>query len=199
MSGFLINQATQYNNQFLAPNSARPICGHVVYGMYKNGLIQAVNRVKQDSLPFATGVTLQTRAATNGSSAGVGLNPNVLVIEKVATGAADLSGFVISSPTDFLFPGDEVATARTNQIVYVAVFGSQVEMFVPCDTSLASVEIDGVNANYVDYDFIEGRLKKGTTFRVTLLSNVVDGVKPQVDTQTSTIKLVPTKCIKVRL
>ena len=194
------NQVGTYNGKFLSPNSALPICGVVLFDMYKNNLQQVYNNVTTQPLTWGMPVTIKTQQTTNPNNAGKAFNPNVLVLASISTADNNLNGFVVKSVTDILMSQDEAPASRHSQISYVATFGSGVELYLPCDTTLMNVETSAINKNNTfDYNFISYELKAGTAFSITLKSNVVDGVVTYYDTISQSVKIKNTKCVKVRL
>ena len=194
------NQVGTYNGKFLSPNSALPICGVVLFDMYKNNLQQVYNNVSTQPLTWGMPVTIKTQQTTNSTNAGKAFNPNVLLADAISTENNNLNGFVVKSVTDILMPQDEAPASRQSQISYVATFGSGIELYLPCDTTLMNVETSAIDKNNTfDYNFTDYTLKAGTAFSITLKSNVVDGIVTYYDTSTQSVKIKNTKCIKVRL
>ena len=194
------NQVGTYNGKFLSPNSALPICGVVLFDMYKNNLQQVYNNVSTQPLTWGMPVTIKTQQTTNSTNAGKAFNPNVLVATAISTENNNLNGFVVKSVTDILLPQDEAPASRQSQISYVATFGSGIELYLPCDQTLMNVETSAIDKNNTfDYDFTNFNLKAGTAFSITLKSNVVDGLVTYYDSSTQSVKIKNTKCIKVRL
>ena len=194
------NQVGTYNGKFLSPNSALPICGVVLFDMYKNNLQQVYNNVSTQPLTWGLPVTIKTQQTTNSTNAGKAFNPNVLVATAISTENNNLNGFVVKSVTDILLPQDEAPASRQSQISYVATFGSGIELYLPCDQTLMNVETSAIDKNNTfDYDFTNFNLKAGTAFSITLKSNVVDGLVTYYDSSTQSVKIKNTKCIKVRL
>ena len=194
------NQVGTYNGKFLSPNSALPICGVVLFDMYKNNLQQVYNNVSTQPLTWGMPVTIKTQQTTNPANAGKAFNPNVLVATAISTENNNLNGFVVKSVTDILLPQDEAPASRQSQISYVATFGSGIELYLPCDQTLMNVETSAIDKNNTfDYDFTNFNLKAGTAFSITLKSNVVDGVVTYYDSSTQSVKIKNTKCVKVRL
>ena len=194
------NQVGTYNGKFLSPNSALPICGVVLFDMYKNNLQQVYNNVSTQPLTWGMPVTIKTQQTTNSTNAGKAFNPNVLVATAISTENNNLNGFVVKSVTDILLPQDEAPASRQSQISYVATFGSGIELYLPCDQTLMNVETSAIDKNNTfDYDFTNFNLKAGTAFSITLKSNVVDGIVTYYDSTTQSVKIKNTKCIKVRL
>ena len=194
------NQVGTYNGKFLSPNSALPICGVVLFDMYKNNLQQVYNNVSTQPLTWGMPVTIKTQQTTNSTNAGKAFNPNVLLATALSTENNNLNGFVVKSVTDILLPQDEAPASRQSQISYVATFGSGIELYLPCDQTLMNVETSAIDKNNTfDYDFTNFNLKAGTAFSITLKSNVVDGIVTYYDSSTQSVKIKNTKCIKVRL
>lgn len=194
------NQVGTYNGKFLSPNSALPICGVVLFDMYKNNLQQVYNNVNTQPLTWGLPVTIKTQQTTNPANAGKAFNPNVLVLEAIANSNNSLNGFVVKSVTDILMPQDEAPASRQSQISYVATFGSGIELYLPCDQTLMNVETSAIDKNNIfDYNFTDYTLKSGTAFSITLKSNVVDGIVTYYDSSTQSVKIKNTKCVKVRL
>lgn len=192
------NNVTQYNNTFMSPNSALPICGHNLRDMYLNKLVQA--KVNIPILVPAMPVKISNTSGTS-ANAGAGLNPNVLSIDMIAASAAEISGFSIASPTDFLLPGDEAPAARETQIAYVMLFGCGEDVYLPCDNSLAGVQLDGI---LLAYDFTNNVLKKSTdatALPIKIKGPVVDGITYQTSNVNGSapVKMVKTKCVRVQL
>lgn len=189
----LVNQSTQYNNSFMGATSFKPICGHFLRDAYVNKLVQAV--VKPDILLPAQPIIVKNSSTTIGS--------NVLTIESLATTDAAMSGFSLASPGDFLFPGDQAPAARKGQITYIALFGSGIELYLPCDSTVNNIEIQETTGFNITYDFTDNVLKKAAdstnNIPVKLLSSVVDGVTFELDTTSNNVKIKDTKCIKVQL
>lgn len=197
------NQVGTYNGKFLSPNSALPICGVVLFDMYKNNLQQVYNNVSTQPLTWGLPVTIKTQQTTNpanAANAGKAFNPNVLVLEAIANSNNSLNGFVVKSVTDILMPQDEAPASRQSQISYVATFGSGIELYLPCEQTLMNVETSAIDKNNTfDYNFMDYTLKSGTAFSITLKSNVVDGIVTYYDSSTQSVKIKNTKCVKVRL
>lgn len=191
------NNATQYNNTFMSPNSALPICGHNLRDMYLNKLVQA----KVNIPILVPAMPVKVSNLTDKSNAGAGLNPNVLSVDMIAAATTEISGFSIASPTDFLLPGDEAPAARQTQIAYVMLLGCGEDVYLPCDSSLQGVQLDGI---LIDYDFTNNCLKKSTTsaaLPIKIKGPVVDGITYQTSNVNGTtpVKMVKTKCVRVQL
>lgn len=187
-----INGIGNYNGKsFLGNNSAKPICGIFLRELFRGNLYQA--KVNTDTLVFP-GVPVTIKNTNVDTNAGVQMNPNVLSITAVATADAEVSGFLLESPTDVMQWGEVAAHALKTQVVNVALIGSGVELYLPADAGLADIQL-GVN-NLV-WDFGNKCVKAGANGYITGLSPVVDGVAFAEDSGSVIFKDV--KVIKVKL
>lgn len=191
------NNVTQYNNTFMSPNSSLPICGHNLRDMYLNKLVQA----KVNIPILVPAMPVKVSNLSTKSNAGTGLNPNVLSVDMIAAATTEISGFSIASPTDFLLPGDEAPAARETQIAYVMLLGCGEDVYLPCDSSLAGVQLDGI---LIDYDFTTNCLKKSAgaaALPIKIKGPVVDGITYQTSNVNGStpVKMVKTKCVRVQL
>lgn len=195
-----------YNGKYLRPNSAKPIAGVCTLTAYKRPLVQA--KVTSDYAIPGTAVSVKTATAGGETNAGTSLNPNVLLLDgKTAVTAETFSGFVVSSPTDVQPEGSKGAFAIKNQIVDVALLGSQAELYLPIKTG------EGANANVVPsaiyWDITNNYLtttKGGSDdagiFAVNglrILSQIVDGIKLKFNSLSNTAEYEDCKVVKVKL
>lgn len=189
-----------YNGKYLRPNSAKPIAGVCTLTAYKRPLVQA--KVSSDYAIPGTAVNVTTAAAGE-TNAGTNLNPNVLVLDgKTAVTAETFSGFVVSSPTDVQPEGSKGAFAIKNQIVDVALLGSQAELYLPIKTG----EGNGINvasaAVYWNATNNELTTTKDTNIAIAnlrILSQIVDGVKLKFNSSSNTAEYEDCKVVKVKL
>lgn len=190
-----------YNGKYLRPNSAKPIAGVCTLTAYKRPLVQA--KVSSDYAIPGTAVSVTTSAAGE-TNAGTNLNPNVLVLDgKTAVTATTFSGFVVSSPTDVQPEGSKGAFAIKNQIVDVALLGSQAELYLPIKTG----EGNSINvaSAAVYWDATNNELtttKKDTNIAIAnlrILSQIVDGVKLKFNSSSNTAEYEDCKVVKVKL
>jgi len=189
-----VNKVGSFNGKsFLGSNSAKPICGHFLRDLYRGEISQA--KIATDAIVYpGCPVTITNTNIESGvSNAGKGLNPNVLSITGKAAATADVSGFVLESPTDILQFGEEAARPYKNQVVNVALLGSRVEVYLPADASLVGVNV----GTKLAWDFTDNVLKVSATGTIDLLSPVVDGVSYIEDN--GSVVFNNTKCVKVRL
>lgn len=188
-------EANKFQNftgkSFLGSNSAKPICGHFLRDLFRGDISQA--RVDTDDI-LCPGSPIQVKNSTGSvSNAGKGLNPNVLSISKLSTSAAEVSGFLLESPTDILSFGETAARPYKNQVVNIALVGSGVEVYLPADDSLLNIDV----GSKLVWDFTSNSLKVGAAGTITPLSPVVDGVR--YVNGGGAISFADTKCIRVRL
>lgn len=190
------NAVGNYNGSFIGNSSAKPICGKFLSDFYTLAIQQAILNVDTLVVP-GTPVNIKNKSTGSSSSAGYGLNPNVLAIDSVASTNDAFEGFVLSSETDVLLEGDKAAHPVKGQIVNVAVLGSRIELYVPCDASVADKDIN--TALY--WDVTNGQLTTAADGNVlldiTMLSPVVDGVKFVANN--GSCEYANTKCVKVRI
>lgn len=176
---------------FLGSNSAKPICGHFLRDLYRGDISQA--RVDTGDVVYP-GAPIQIKnSAGSASGAGKGLNPNVLSVSKLAASAAEVSGFLLESPTDILSFGETAARPYKNQVVNVALIGSGVEVYLPADDSLQNIDM----RSRLAWDFASMSLKAAAAGTIAPLGPVVDGVKYVVSGGEASF--ADTKCIRVRL
>lgn len=158
------------NGGFLGSSSARPIAGHIARNMF----IFRLNQAKvADGANLAPALPAKLTNA-NGGKAGAGLSPNVLLAEN-ATSADDISGFVVASPNDVLEIGGGVPKPQEGQVTFVALIGSGIEMYLPCDDTLQNVNVN----TKAKWDTTNNKLTKATDGDagvVSILGGVVDGV-----------------------
>lgn len=158
------NQVNQLSGGFIA-NSQKPIAGQVVRNAFLFQLKQAV---------VANGADLNVGdpvKLTNTS----GVGGNVLKAEKPAA-VADISGIIVESANDVVEIGDDVAKPREGQVAQVALIGSGIELYLPCEADL-----NNVNTNtLVTYDFVKKTIKKNTAgagIGIKVVGGVVDGIR----------------------
>ena len=189
-----------YNDKYLRPNSAKPIAGVCTLTAYKRPLVQA--KVSSDYAIPGTAVSVTTAAAGE-TNAGTNLNPNVLLLDgKTAVKAATFSGFVVSSPTDVQPEGSKGAFAIKNQIVDVALLGSQAELYLPIKTGEGNNINVASAAVYWDATNNELTTTEGTNIAIAnlrILSQIVDGVKLKFNSSSNTAEYEDCKVVKVKL
>lgn len=188
---FSLNAVGNYNGKsFLGSHSQRPICGVFLRDLYKGSLSQAKVGAGLNVYP---GCPVQIKNQTNTTRvAKSGLNPNVLLITALASGTAAVSGFVLESPTDVLQFGEVAPSAVEGQVVNVALLGSGVELYLPCNDTALNISME----TKLVWDFTTKGLIVGAG-TITPLGPVIDGVK-YVETS-GAISYAETKCIRVRL
>lgn len=182
------NSVGSINNSFVGASSFKPIAGQVLRNMY---LFQ-VNQAK-----VATGANLVPAMPvkiTNefGGNPNEGLAPNVFLATNI-TAITDISGFVVESPTDVLEIGGSVPKPQEGQVIQIALLGSGIEIYLPCDNTLQNVN---VNSKAV-WDTTSNKLKLSDDGNISIVSGVVDGITYQVDGNFA--KTIDSKVIKVRL
>lgn len=177
------------NGGFVGSSSFKPIAGQVLRNIYSFKLNQAK---VADAANLVAGQPVKLTNA-NGGVAGAGLSPNVLLAENI-TEATDISGFVIESPSDVVEIGGKVPKPQAGQVVSVALLGSGVEIYLPCDDSLQNVNIN----SKASWDKDIGKLKKDPAGTISILGGVVDGiVYSAIDASLAETKA--SKVVKVRL
>lgn len=189
-----INKVGNYNGKsFLGSNSSKPICGHFLRDLFRGEISQA--KVSTTDVVFA-GCPVEVKndnITTGTSNAGKGLNPNVLSITKKATADAEVSGFVLESPTDILQFGETAPRPLQNQVTNIALLGSGVEVYLPADAALVGIAMN----SKLKWDFTKNALVVDVAGTITPLSPVVDGVKYKEDSGSAAFE--DCKAIKVRL
>ena len=193
-----INTAQNYNNKsFLGNSSAKPIAGVITRALYSFSIAQAKLSITGDENVYAgEPLKITSAGAAGGSSAGKGLNPNVLSASK--SNGTDIGGFLAVNPTDVLDYGDEAPFARDTQIVNVGLLGSGVEMYLPVAADVVGLD---VNAD-VEWDSTGSALKKkttGTALGIKIISPVIDGVRIKKSTSSNVVGYEECKVAKVRL
>lgn len=190
----MFNTTGNYNEKtFLGNSSAKPIAGIVTRILREYGLQEA--KMPNEVIAAGSPVKLTNTVDSTNTHAGKKLNPNVLSIAK-ATKSADVCGFLVANQTDYQGFDEEAPRAVEGQIVDVAEIGSNIEMYLPCDATLANVPLN----TKVDWDFANGLLKKAETdasINISILSPVVDGVTYYVDG--TSVKMKASKVVKVKL
>ena len=177
------------NGGFVGSSSFKPIAGQVLRNMY----IFKVNQAKVgDTANLVAGQPVKLTNA-NGGTAGAGLSPNVLLAENI-TDATDISGFVVESPSDVLEIGGSVPKPQPGQIVNVALLGSGIEIYLPCDDTLQNVNIN----SKASWDKDTGKLKKDPAGTISILGGVVDGIVYNA-VDASLANTQASKVVKVRL
>lgn len=182
------NSVGSVNNSFVGSSSFKPIAGHVLRNIYLFQLNQA---------KVATGANLvpaMPAKITNefGGNPNEGLAPNVFLVTNI-TEASDISGFVVESPTDVLEVGGSVPKPQEGQVIQVALLGSGLEIYLPCDNSLQNVN---VNSKAI-WDTTTNKLKLSEDGNISIVSGVVDGITYQVDGNFA--KTIDSKVVKVKL
>lgn len=181
------NSVGNANGGFLGTSSFKPIAGHVVRDLFIFRLNQA--KVTGGAIAPATPVKLVN---SNGGKAGEGLSPNVFVASAPAA-TTDISGFLVASPNDVLEIGSGVAIAQEGQIAQVAVIGSGIEIYLPCDDTLQNVNIN----SKAEWDITSGKLKLSDTGNISIVGSVVDGITYSVSNGVGTT--IDSKVILVKL
>lgn len=189
------NSVGNYNGSFLGSSSAKPICGKFLSDFYKLSLQQAILNIDDTVAP---GIAVNIKnTAHSGTPAGAGLNPNVLTISSVANTTEAFEGFLLASETDVLLDGDKAAHPVKGQIVNVAVLGSGIELYVPCDASVGGKDI----TTAVYWDVANNQLTTtadgNVLLDVTMLSPVIDGVKFVMNN--GACEYANTKCVRIKL
>ena len=188
------NTAGTFNNSFLGNSSAKPICGQYLTDMFLRKLVQAKVDTTSLIVPGAAIVVQNTNQAST-QGAGKGLNPNVLHIQGEAPGEV-FNGFLIANETDILLPDDKAAHPVQGQIVNIALFGSGIELYLPCNANVANVNLN----TPIYWDAVNKVLTTtaGTNpLPLKLLSPAVDGVKYIV--KGNIADYADTKCVRVQL
>ena len=181
-----INKVENFNNSFVGFSSQKPICGHFLNDMFKHNISQAKVNTQEVIYP---GIPVQIK---NYDSSQLN-NLNVLNITKKAENANELDAFILSSPTDVVLFGNQVALPLYTQIINVALIGSGVELYLPADASLADVSV----SSKLLWDFTTQTLKVLDLGYITLLSPIVDGIR-YIEKDGKVI-YENTKCVKVRI
>lgn len=190
------NSVGSYNNSFIGNSTAKPICGQFLRDIYKNNLYQAQVSTSETLVPGASVILTNTNSE---SGAGLDLNPNVLTITGENTDVTSgIKALLLESPTDVLADDATAATPVEGQIVNVAIIGSGVEVYMPCDADMVGYTI----GNPVYWDVTTKTLKATAVdtapeFKGAVLSPVVDGITYVIED--SIAKFSSTKCVKVRL
>lgn len=185
-----------YNNGFLTGNTAKPIAGVCTRTAFTRPLKQAqVNETITQGTAVKLVNKIQTATTTSVNAGGLneGLAPNVLTAT-TATASADVNGFIVDSPNFALVDGDAAPAARAGQIVYVAFIGSGAELYLPCDNSLVGVNPD--QAVKIENGILKADTGAGIS-GITLMSQVVDGIRFKVNN--GTVEQESTPVIKVKL
>lgn len=177
----------EVKNSFLQGNSAKPICGVVIKTSGERNLTEA--KISAQAVACSPLKISFNGAATN---AGTGLAPYTA---EATPNAQAPNGFLIDSPTFVQETGHEAPQAQAKQIVYTALFGSGVEVYLPCDNTLSNW--DGAAA--IGWDDTNKCLKVGATptIPVKIRSRVVNGIKTKNDS--GVIKYADTPCVRVIL
>lgn len=190
-----LNTVGNYNGRsFLGSSSAKPIVGIVLRDIYQGNLTQAKLTVADDAYAFQ-GLPLKVlNTNLDSTEAGAGLSPNVLSAE-LATAAADVSGFLVSNPTDLLELGQTAPSAQNGQVVSVALLGSRVETYLPVADGVVGQNVNSKLA----WNFTTGNLEVSATGTIELLSPVVDGIKFAKNAAGTDVVYEDCKVAKVRL
>lgn len=171
-----INKVTQFNNGFVGASSHKPIVGHIAFSAFSNVVSQAKNN---GSEVIVAGQPLSITTNTQDSGAGEGLNPNVFLATKLASGG-NLAGFALKSETDIVSNDYPTGAALPTQIFYVGLLGSGVETYLPISASATGLSgaIDlSKTLSYSDDGLILGNGDGG----IKPLGNAVDGIKAKAD------------------
>lgn len=189
------NSVGSFNGSFLGSNSSKPICAVASTDFYKLSIQQAILSIDDLVVP-GTPVNIKN-TATSGTNAGKGLNPNVLTISSVASANDAFEGFVLVSDTDVLYENDKAPHPVKGQVVNVAVLNSGIELYVPCDATVADLDITTALYWDVTNNCLTTTQVGNVALSIMVLSPVVDGVTFVANAGVCEYK--NTKCVKVRI
>lgn len=197
-----LNKVTNANGQFLGSSSASPIAGEFLNDIFAQAVIQAKVSI-DDVAPGMPCSLSELQEISKAADADYGLNPNVVII---GTAGDDVkpSGFVLTSPTDVLLPGDSAPRPLKNQIANVALIGSGITMYLPVSSNSSTILPGGIVAwddtggsgTEKEYGVIASSSITSQTFRA--VGNPVNGRKFVINTDGS-CSLADCKVIKVKL
>lgn len=166
-------------------NTMKPLCGVQLNNITKNVSSQAV---VGSGLELYAGcpVSLKNKSDVNG---------NVLKISAVGTDKSTIHGFLLKSTNEVVEIGSDVGAVVEGQIASVALFGSGIEVYLPCDATLQDVDTT------TKMKWNDGKLVKddaGTdALPLTIAGGVIDAQK--ISNTAGVVSIADTKAIRVRL
>lgn len=194
-----LNKVTNANGQFLGSSSASPIAGEFLNDAFAQSVSQAKVTI-DDVVPGRPCKLATLQDITAGIDADYGLNPNVFQISEAGDTTAP-NGFILTSPTDVLLPGDSAPRPLKNQVINVALVGSGVTVYLP--VSIASDPIApgqpvmwDTTGSQDDYGIVGSSGLTSNTMRS--VGNPINGRKFVINDDGS-CSLVDCKVIKVKL
>lgn len=192
-------QAPKYNGYFKRGNTALPIVGVCTNSAYKRPLkeVQVTADMTAGTLVKVTNKTDQAQTAS--VNAGTGLAPTIFTAEPSTVGQTQnrVDGVLIDSPNFVLADGDAAPAARPGQIVYAALVGSGAEVYLPADDTI--IGCDSANAVHISKEGVVNAKAEGKAFPVTIMSQVVKGIRFELESQTGKVKATNVNVVKVKL
>lgn len=170
-----INKVTQFNNGFVGVSSHKPIVGHIAYSAFANVISQGKNNGDE---VIVAGQALKVTTNSADAGAGEGLNPNVFLVSKLATGET-LGGFALKSENDIVSNDYPAGVAFNSQIIYIGLLGSGVETYLPVASASANFSGDVDLSKKLTWNGDGVDISDSGT--ISILSNVIDGVKAKAD------------------
>ena len=188
---------------FRGNSSDVPMCG-IIINRFENS--ENVAQFKYDiaagagQAVAADPVTVSNQAGGTSDYAISGLNALCGTISAKATTVATTSGFLAQSPTDIVPSAGGEAYPVSGFLPYVALLGSKLRMWLPCDSTLKDVSMQQALA----YDFTHGELSAAggsytTILPVRLLSAPVDAKKLVYSNSTGLATWTDCKAVMVEL
>lgn len=150
----------QFLNSFQGNTSYIPLCGVIQnkyedftnFGQYKYNIAAGSGQaVAGDPVKVVNQI-----GSTANANAIESLNAVTGEIKQKATTIAELDGFLCQSPTDIVPLQGGEAYPVAGFLSYVALLGSGIDLYLPCDTTLINVDFN----TRVTWDFINGVLTK---------------------------------------
>lgn len=185
-------------NAFQPAKTDYPLCGFLADPYHSRG------NAEQAIIPEAGGnfcscvaVSIQNDSTIAiDTYAGLYNNPKALYITGEATDNATLSGFILETVSDVISEEGGASLPIAGGYVQVALIGSRLRTWLPCDDSLVGVPLN----TEIEYDFTNKVLKKkdaGVAINIRLLSSAVDGKVKKINSGKASWE--ETKCVYVEL